>query len=132
MGIWKTLFGSTQPSQPQGSAVLDELLSTYRERIAELKAANEALKAEVAGLSARVLDLRKRVEMVPRLTTSQTTVHDWSPEEINDQPVFDGDADAKHCAEAQKKYNLTMEEWNKEFEALMQEHETTVKPSATN
>jgi hypothetical protein len=116
VGIFQNWFKSTPPSQPAANPAFDKLVAVYEERITELKTVIAEQKTQIADRDAKIFDLRKRVEMVPRMTVSQE-IHDWSPESINDQPSFSAEADLKEM----------QEEIKRGLAALSEEHLTTVK-----
>lgn len=130
MGIWKRLFGNTQPlPQPEPNPAFVELVAVYKTQISELRVEAVELKRVIAERDAQIIELRKHIEIIPRMTVKpeKPDVYLFDADSINDQPSFDAAAD--HLAamlhdnpsldyeETRKKVYETHPEWAEEHRA---------------
>lgn len=127
MGFMKWLRGTPeQPvnTEPKPDIALQELICSYKERVSELRVGNEELKQQNQALQKRVDDLRFQLESIPRVDRpSETSVYEYSAEQINDQPSFSQEGDAKQIQEFDAAA-IDPSAWLAELTQLTAQHDT--------
>lgn len=107
----------------------EELVASLKERISELKQEVSQLKEVNHKQAARIEDLRFKLEQVPRMTTkpSATSIYEFSPESINDQPVFSAEGDQKQIQAFDQQANSVPDWLKEEVEEIAAEQDVQSK-----
>jgi uncharacterized coiled-coil protein SlyX len=130
--FWLGIKQWFSPKPSDNERLRDELIAEYKQHIADLKARvaeKDQTIAEYKYLigekNSLIKELRNQLQFVPRMHGDKpaTSLHEFSSEDIVDQPMFGFEGDTKQIADFEKRHERFEEEFREELNSLYEEQQ---------
>lgn len=130
--FWQSIRQWFKRTPGDNERLRDELIAEYKQHIADLKARvaeKDQTIAEYKFLITEknnlIRELRHQLQFVPRMHGDKpaTSLHEFSSEDIVDQPMFGADGDSKEIADFERRYERFESEFREELSKLYEEQQ---------